>query len=346
MTAPVSHFDLEPVDARLKVEIPGLVGRPIVEPLAGGASNLTYRLRYPDRDLVLRRAPPGQKARGAHDMVREARILRALRPAFPLVPEVLAAIDDPEVMDTPFFVMAYLDGVILRGDLAPEATLPRDQADALCEAFVAAWVRLHAVDVTAPGLAWLDRGEGYVTRQLEGWARRFGDARTPDVGSFEAVTGWLADHAPIDGGRCLIHNDFRLDNVVLDGDDATRIVGILDWELATVGCPLMDLGASLAYWVQADDAPAIRRLRLQPTDRPGMWTRRQLVDRYLALAGRSITDEAHAFYTVYGLFRLAAIAQQIYFRHYHGQFRNERFAGFGRVVNDLETRCRSLLGIG
>ncbi|MEM9304225.1 MAG: phosphotransferase family protein [Pseudomonadota bacterium] len=339
---PEDLLDLDRIDAKLKEAIPGLAGSPQATLLAGGASNVTFALDYEDRSLILRRAPPGTKAKGAHDMIRESRIIAGLRSQFPLVPEVYLQVDDPEVMDTPFFVMERLEGQILRGDAGPESGITPEIADRLCEELVQTWARLHAVDVSVDELSWLDRGEGYVERQIGGWAHRYRKAITPDVGDFETVIAWLEANRPADAGRCLIHNDYRFDNLVLDAADPAVIRGVLDWELATVGCPLMDVGGALAYWVQADDEKGFHMLRLQPTHLPGMWTRSRLVERYEELAGRQL--EPLAFYEVYGLFRLAGIGQQIYYRHYHGQFRSERFANFVHVVNYLEQRCLRIIG--
>lgn len=332
-------LNLRELDAFLKSELE-LAGSPAVHRFQGGASNLTFRLTYPDRQLIVRRPPPGTKARGAHDMLREARILEGLRPQFDKVPEVYLTCDDERICGAPFYVMEPIDGLILRGDVPEGLELEEGRAGRLCESLVETWVALHAVATDRPELAWLDRGTGYVQRQIAGWTRRYRDARTPDVPDFEAVMDWLADH-PEDTERCLIHNDFRFDNLVLDPAQPERVIGVLDWELATVGDPLMDLGAALAYWVQADDEPGFHLIRRQPTHVPGMYTREQILDRYRVLSGRDIGD--FTFYEVYGLFRLAGIAQQIYYRYYHGQFGDKQFAAFGKAVAYLETRCIKII---
>lgn len=320
-----------------------LAVQPILRQFDGGASNLTYLLEYPDRDLVLRRPPFGRLARSAHDVVREARMLEALAPAFPRVPRVVAICEDTSVIGSEFFVMEKIGGLILRRDLPETPTIDPATAHSLCIAFVDTLTSLHAVDTSEPALAAFGRGDGYVTRQLEGWTERYRRAKTPDVGDFEVVIRWLEAHRPAsDSGRCLVHNDFRFDNVVLDSDSPARIVGVLDWEMATVGDPLMDLGNSLAYWIEASDEPAFRGLRRQPTNAPGMMTRSELAHAYSQLSGRSI--ENLAFYEVFGLFRLAAIAQQIYRRFVEGNAANSEFAKFGASVRVLEERCRALTG--
>lgn len=344
-------FDVGAVDAWLRAELGRLpavervpAGDPEVRQFSGGASNLTYLLRYPGRDLVLRRPPPGTKARSAHDMAREFRVQRLLEPSFGYVPTVLALCTDPAVLGADFYVMERIEGTILRGDLPEGSGLSPGQAAGLCRTAVDTLVELHGVDPETAGLADLDRGPGYVRRQVAGWTERYARARTPNVPDYAEVTAWLAAEMPEDGPHRVIHNDFRLDNLVLDADDPLRVVGVLDWELATVGDPLMDLGSSLAYWVQADDDPMYRITRRQPSDLPGMMTRRELVEHYGARTGLDVGN--WLFYEVFGLFRLAGIAQQIYYRYHHGQTTNPAFKDFWIMVGYLDERCRRLIGAG
>ena len=323
-----------------------VAGAPEVRQFPGGASNLTYLLRYPTGELILRRPPVGAKARGAHDMGREHRIQSALRPAFPLVPAMVAFCDDAAVLGSDFYVMERVDGTIVRRELP--WPLPPEQVSALCGRAWDVLRQLHAVDVAAlPDLAALGRGEGYVARQVAGWTDRLSRATTDDLGDWAPVTDWLHERQPPDVGQCLIHNDFRLDNVVL-APDATSgeqgVVAVLDWEMATVGDPLMDLGGSMAYWIQDDDDDFMRRFRRQPSHAPGMWTRAEIVERYCAGMGIDLTPEQWRFYEVFGLFRLAVIAQQIWYRYYHRQTTNEAYAVFGPAVGALERRCRALVG--
>ena len=199
---------------------------------------------------------------------------------------------------------------------------------------------------SSPELARLGRGEGYVARQVSGWIDRFGRARTDDTGDWSDIIAWLEAHQPPDVGQCLIHNDFRFDNMVLATDDPMRIIGVLDWEMATVGDPLMDLGGTLTYWVEAGDDEFFQAFRRQPTTAPGMWTRQQIVERYCERMGFTITPEQWRFYEVFGLFRLAVIAQQIWYRYFHKQTTNEAYAVFGPAVGYLEARCRGLVSTG
>lgn len=318
-----------------------LAHQPEVRQFAGGASNLTYLLRYPTQDLILRRPPAGAKAKSAHDMGREFTIQAALKPVFALVPTMVGYCEDPAVIGSEFYVMEKVEGTILRRDLP--WPMPPQEVSQLCSNAFDVLVALHQVDVAAAALAGLGRGEGYVARQVAGWTDRFTRARTDDTGDWSDLTGWLDAHQPADVGACLIHNDFRFDNLVLAHDDPLRVVGVLDWEMATVGDPLMDLGGALAYWVQADDDEHFRGFRRQPTDAPGMWTRAEIVERYCDRMGLAMTPERWLFYEVFGLFRLAVIAQQIWYRYVQGQTHNEAYAVFGPAVGYLQSRCRRLV---
>ena len=310
-----------------------------ITPFSGGASNLTAKVQVGDKAVVVRRAPLGKKAATAHDMVREARVLQAVRPHFSLVPKVLYLEENPEVIGTCFFVMEHLEGYV-PGSRFPVKLTP-EQARKLCENLVDMQADLHSIDLKDTGLADLGKPEGYIERQIRGWSERYRNARTEDVPKAERVMDWLEASRPAEVGAALIHNDFKFDNVVLSRNDPTEIVGVLDWEMATVGDPLMDLGASLAYWVQRDDPPAMQAVKTQPTTVPGMMTREEVVARYLKRTGRELED--FTFYYVYGLFRLAGIAQQIYQRYTLGQTSNPRFAAFGQAVGVLIQQAQKVI---
>jgi aminoglycoside phosphotransferase (APT) family kinase protein len=329
---------------------PGLVGSPRVGQFPGGASNLTYLLRFPGEagqpgaDLILRRPPSGTKAKGAHDMKREYDIQAALAPVFRPVARMVGYCGEESVIGSEFYVMERLAGTILRRDLPPELGLDEAGVRALCEAAIDTFIALHEVDVEAAGLTGMDRGPGYVRRQVGGWTERYRRARTEDCADFEPVIAWLEDREPPDVPHTLIHNDFRFDNLVLDAHDPTHVVGVLDWEMATIGDPLMDLGTALAYWAQADDDPAFLALRRQPTHTPGMLTRAEVVQRYTAARGLSVTPQEWLFYDVFGAFRLAVIGQQIYYRYFHGQTTNPAYARFQDLISVLRVRCAQLIG--
>jgi len=335
------ELDIQAVDRFMKQALPGLQGTPTIRQYPGGASNLTYQVDYGHRSYVLRRPPFGKIARSAHDMLREARVMQALKPVYPYVPEIVASCDDHGVLGCDFFVMERLHGIILRQDFPRGFELSAEDTRKLCLNVIDKLVELHRVDARAAGLDRLGKGAGYVQRQIGGWSERFRKARTADVGDFEGVMAWLNRKMPEDIAQVVIHNDYRFDNVVLNPDNPFEVIGVLDWEMATIGDPLMDLGNSLAYWIEAGDAGPFQMLRRQPTHRPGMLTRREVVDYYMEKSGFRV--DKFDFYEIYGLFRLAVIIQQIYYRYYHGQTKDRRFAMFGSAANYLEKRCQSLI---
>ncbi|MET0997954.1 MAG: phosphotransferase family protein [Marmoricola sp.] len=337
-------FDLEAVRTWLATQGTELGEDVEVQQFGGGASNLTYSLRDGQHDLILRRPPSGQKAKGAHDMGREYRIQDGLAGVFPLVPEMVALCDDESVIGCEFYVMQRVDGIIPRRDFPPGVTLDEEQTRSLCTNALDVLMDLHRIDVDATPLSAMNKGDGYVERQISGWSKRFRNAHTEDIGDYETVMAWLAENQPKDVASVLIHNDFRFDNLVLDRDDPTRPVGVLDWEMATVGDPLMDLGGTMAYWVQDDDDEFFRMFRRQPTNLPGMLSRAEVVDYYCERMGYSLTPEQWRFYEVYGLFRLGVIAQQIYYRFFHGQTTNEAYEVFGPAARHLEERCNAIIG--
>jgi aminoglycoside phosphotransferase (APT) family kinase protein len=333
-------IDAGSLNAWLSEHLPELPRQaPQVLQFSSGASNLTYLLRYPERDLVLRRPPRGARAGTAHDVAREYEIQRRLRPNFPYVPTVLALCEDEAVLGAPFYVMERIDGVV-PGRTLPEG-LEGSQAQALGERFVAILAALHTVDVDGSGLEVFSRGPGYVRRQVEQWCERFRHARTRNVPDFERVMAWLERSQPPDVGHCLIHNDYRLDNLVLDAADPSLVKGVLDWELATVGDPMMDLGSTLAYWVQSDDGILSRRLKVQASDASGLPTRSELVRRYGELTG--IRVENWTFYLAFGLFRLAGIMQQLYHRYRTGATTNPKLRLYWVGVHLIHRRCRELM---
>lgn len=338
---PGEELDVAAVDRWLKHRCPGLEGMPAVTQYSGGASNWTYRLAYANRDLVLRRPPAGTKAKSAHDMGREFRIQAALKPVFPYVPAMVAHCDDESVTGAEFYVMEHVAGVIPRRNLPDAALHGQEAVGRLCVNVLDTLIALHQVDYREAGLADIGAGAGYVERQVSGWSRRYRDARTwnaPDGGD---IASWLAGNMPRHERICVTHNDFRFDNVVLDPAVPGRVVGVLDWELATLGDPLMDLGNMLAYWVEAGDDFLAHLTRRQPTHLPGMLTRRQVIDYYCRRTG--LHPENWTFYEVHGLFRLSAIVQQIYYRYHHGETRNPAFRHFWIFVHYLHHRCRKTI---
>lgn len=335
------ELDMQAVDAWLKPHVPGLSGQAEVTQYSGGASNWTYRLQYPSHDLILRRGPAGTKAKGAHDMGREFKVQSALKPVFSGVPAMHAFCDDESVIGTDFYVMDRIEGIIPRANMPRGLALTPELTRDICMNVVDKLVELHQVDYQAAGLESLGKGSGYCRRQIDGWSGRYQKAKTWNVPSFKKVMTWLDEHCPEDIASCVIHNDYRFDNVVLNPENPAEVIGVLDWEMATLGDPLMDLGNTLAYWVQADDDFLIRGMRRQPTHLPGMLKRQEVVDYYLQKSG--LKPDNWAFYEVYGLFRLAVILQQIYYRYHHKQTRNPAFKQFWILVNYLDMRCKRLI---
>jgi aminoglycoside phosphotransferase (APT) family kinase protein len=268
-------------------------------------------------------------------------VQQGLRPFLDVVAHVYGFCEDTSVIGTQFYVMEYLRGTILGAELPPGVDLDARQARRLGETVIDALADLHSVDIAKAGLDRLSKGPGYVRRQVEGWAQRWRGALTDDVPAGEAVVAWLVDRQPNDVAARMLHGDWKLDNLVLDLDDEPHIVGVLDWEMATVGDPLMDLGAAMAYWITADDDPFYRLLRRQPTHLPGMPSREQAVSRYLERTGLTAAD--WGFYEVFGLFRLAVIIQQIWARYRAGQTTNPAFQHFGAAVTVAINRAGDLL---
>ena len=309
---------------------------PDVFQFRSGASNLTYLLKYPDRELVLRRPPVGTKAVSAHDMKREFLIQSRLKPVYNLVPTVIALCEDHSILGSDFYVMEKIQGEIFRRDV-PES-LSKEDISIMANSLVSGLAQLHSVDASV--LQELNKGSGYVTRQVEGWSKRYRNALTDDVPDGEDVMHWLDANKPEDIDSCIIHGDWRIDNMVFDLGQK-KLVGVLDWELATVGDPLMDLGSALAYWIDKDDEPMFASLRRQPSDLDGMPTRKEFIEKYLELSGRNCGD--FTFYEVFGLFRLSVIIQQIWARYKAGQTTNPAFKGFGMGVNILINRAQGLI---
>ncbi len=308
-----------------------------IEQFPSGFSNLTYLLTLGDRQLVLRRPPFGNRVKSAHDMNREYRVLARLSAVYAPAPRPLFFCDDPSVLGDDFYVMERRCGVVLRGPGAPEALQNDEQmVRDLCESFIDNLATLHTLDYQAAGLGDLGRPEGYVGRQVTGWERRYQDARTDDHPAMDSLGNWLIANQPADCGPALIHNDYKYDNLMLDAGDLTRIIAVLDWEMATIGDPLMDLGTTLAYWVEPTDPARMHARAFGPTMMPGSMTRQELFTRYSEKTGFT-TDHLH-FYCGYGLFKLAVIIQQIYARFVRGNTQDPRFAELDKTVGQLAER--------
>jgi aminoglycoside phosphotransferase (APT) family kinase protein len=336
-------FDLSALAKWLDLQGITFSGELTARQFKGGASNLTYLITDSGgQQWVMRTPPHGTKAASAHDMGREARVLTALGPYLSQAPEVVGYCSDPAVLGREFYLMEYIPGIILARSVPENLCPDPSSVRALCESMVDALSALHSVDIQTTGLVELDKGPGYVTRQISGWSSRYRAARTPDVPDAETLMQWLDANQPPDVGHVLIHGDWRFDNLVVN--DNAEIIGILDWEMATVGDPCMDLGAAMAYWIQEDDTDEFKILRLQPTDIPGMLTRSEVVQRYsnsMSIEVQESLRKNWLFYEVYGLFRLAVIVQQIWARFSSGATTNPQFGAYGSVTNMLISRAQS-----
>ena len=315
----------------LNAHLPELSSPLTVEQFPAGFSNLTYLLRAGDRELVLRRPPIGAKIKTAHDMSREYRILSHLYPVYQKVPRPLLFCDDESILGAPFYVMERVTGIILRAQRPVGLDLTPETMRHLSATFIETLAEIHEIDYEAAGLGDLGSPQGYVKRQVEGWTKRYFNARTDDVSSIEKLADWLHANLPADSERAaLIHNDYKYDNLVLSPNDLTRVVAVLDWEMATVGDPLMDFGTSLGYWVETNDPEEWQRYGFGLTSLPGSFTRSEVLHRYTQRTGRRIDDPV--FYFAYGLLKIAVIVQQIYFRYQKGLTRDPRFASLGALV--------------
>jgi len=301
-----------------------------IEQYRSGHSNLTYSIHQGEMELVLRRPPFGSKVKSAHDMGREFRVLSKLHAVYPPAPKVLVYCDDISVLGVPFYLMEPIRGIILRRNPPPGLDFPAATARRLSESFVDDLVRLHGLDYAAVGLADLGKPEGYLARQIRGWTERYAGSQTHEYPEAKQITEWLNDHMPSTGDVGLIHNDYKYDNVVLDPNDVSKIIGVLDWEMSTIGDPLTDLGTALAYWIDASDPEELQSIRWGPTTYPGSFTRAQIVERYANKTGRDVSDIA--FYLAFARFKIAVIVQQIYYRYHQGLTKDERFASMPGLI--------------
>jgi aminoglycoside phosphotransferase (APT) family kinase protein len=330
---PGEELDLTRLGPYLRRHFPGDEGELLVRQFPSGHSNLTYSISLGTRKLVLRRPPFGSKVKSAHDMSREFRVLSKLHSVYPPAPEVLLYCDDESVIGAPFYVMQPIHGVILRSHLPRALDFSAEKACRLSESFVDNLIRLHHVDYAAAGLSDLGKPEGYLERQVRGWTERYHGSKTHEYPEVEKIAAWMQEHMLSTGGASLIHNDYKYDNVVLDSNDITAIVGVLDWEMCTIGDPLTDLGTTLAYWVDAGDSEELQKNRWGPTNVPGSLTRAEVVHRYAQKTGSDPSQIA--FYLAFARFKLAVIVQQIYYRYHRGLTKDERFASMPDIIQTL-----------
>ncbi len=314
----------------LQDKLPGAAQGITVEQFPGGHSNLTYLLRTPEREYVLRRGPLGPVPPKAHDMAREFQVLKAVHPHFPPAPEVFLLCEDLSILGAVFFVMERRRGIVVRSSIPPELAAFPDYPHRVSRGFTDCLVELHSIDIEKHGLVNLGKPTGFLERQVRGWFERWQRAKTEELPAMDHLIRWLADQMPASPPPTLVHNDFKLDNVMLSLEDPGRMEAVLDWEMSTVGDPLVDLGLILCYWSQPSD-PGGSKPAL--TCEPGWFTPAQLVHYYASRTGRDVSRIS--YYEVFAIFKLAVVLQQIYYRFHRGQTTDERFRHFDRRVRTL-----------
>jgi len=335
-TAPVrpgEELDLPRLAAYLRDHLDGVGDSVTVEQFPGGHSNLTYLVTTAGRQYVLRRPPLGPVAPKAHDMSREYRVLERIHPVFPAAPKVFLLCSDPSILGAPFFLMERRHGIVLRGRGPAGVRVDSGFAPRVSRAFMDCLVALHSIDLAANDLLALGKPDGFLQRQVQGWAERWRRAVTLDTPAMDPAIAWLAAHVPRPLPPAIVHNDFKLDNLMLSPQDIGRVEAVLDWEMATIGDPLADVGLALCYWTFGlAGGPDL--------DLPGWYTRDQFVHEYATRTGRDLS--AIAWYEVLGIFKLAVILQQIYYRWKVGQTNDPRFAALGEQVQNLVDRANRL----
>jgi aminoglycoside phosphotransferase (APT) family kinase protein len=339
------RFDPERLRPFLQAAIPGAEGPISLLQFRKGHSNLTYLLTVGGREVVLRRAPLGGHGKSAHDMGREFRVLSALQGSYGRVPRPIAFCDDEAVLGAKFYLMERVHGVVFRSHLPPPGvTFTPELMRGTSTALVDNLAELHAVDLEKTGLASLGRPQGYVARQVNGWTDRYFKAKTDEIAEIEAAAAWLASHMPPESGAALVHNDYKYDNVVLDPAHLDRVVAVLDWEMATVGDPLMDLGTTLGYWIDPDDPAEMRARAYGPSYLPGSLTRVEVVARFAERSGRAV--DGILFHYVFALFKIAVIVQQLYKRYVDGLTSDPRFASLIEWVRTVAGQAGRALDRG
>jgi aminoglycoside phosphotransferase (APT) family kinase protein len=341
------ELDLTRLNAFLLDRMPAFGAIREVRQFAGGFSNLTYLLKTEQQEYVLRRPPFGANIKGGHDMGREFRVLSLLKGHFDKIPEPVIYCETDDVLGAPFYIMTRIRGVILRASMAPSLQLTPERMRQLSEVLINNLVDIHSLDLEKSGLIQLGKPAGYVQRQVEGWVKRYQNAETDQIPAMDKTGHWLQANYPLEQPPAFLHNDYKFDNVVLAADETTGeplplINGVLDWEMATVGDPLMDLGATLAYWSEAGDSPAYKNFNL--TWLPGNLNRQEVIRRYADRSGRDLSHIL--FYYVFGLYKNAVIAQQIYARWKQGHSQDARFGHLLPMIIELAGKAVEAVASG
>lgn len=337
-------LDLAGLASYLREHLPSRVDTEIeIAQFPGGHSNLTYLVRYDNQEFVLRRPPIGPVAPTAHDMPREFKLLSVINPNFPLAPKPVLLCEDASVIGVPFYLMERRRGFIVRFKLPSQIGDNLEMRRRLSGTVVDTLVALHAVDIQSTGIVQIGKPAGFVQRQVRGWSERWLRSQTGTLDEMDRVIQWLVDRIPPESVQeaTIVHNDFKLDNLMLADDDPTRVVAVLDWEMCTVGDPLVDVGLVLSYWTMSGGKPADQNSSLRAiTNGPGWLTRDEIIDRYETKTGRDLSRIA--FYETFARFKVAVVIQQIYFRYVKGQTQDERFRNFDQLVRELTQEALEL----
>ncbi len=320
--------DLDKLKNYLSAFLPGFNGELTIAQFPGGYSNLTFLLKVSGKEFVLRKPPRGAAIKSAHDMEREFKVLTALQPVYKPIPAPILFCKDESIIGSPFYIMERVSGIILRNKIPAGMELTPATMRAVSESTVDNLAALHSIDIESTGLNQLGKPEGYTRRQVEGWIKRYVAAETDHMEEMNKTAEWMLSNIPDDGAPAFIHNDYKYDNLVLNPENLSQIIAVLDWEMATIGNPFMDLGTSLGYWAEGDDSNALKPFNL--TWLPGNMTREEVVLRYAEIKKIPIPDML--FYYVFGSFKIGVIVQQIYARYKKGLTTDERFAGLLHVV--------------
>lgn len=307
-----------------------------------GHSNLTYLVRSGEWEAVLRRPPLGPVPPRAHDMAREFRILERLHPVYSLAPEPYALCDDPSVLGVPFYLMERRRGVVLDTEFPPGWTGTASLHARITTSLVEALVALHQVDWEAAGLGDIGRPQGYMRRQVSGWIERYAAARTRDIDGTDALIAWLSQNVPDSPTATVLHNDYKLNNVLLDPADPSQIAAVLDWEMATVGDPLSDLASLIVYWTEPEDDARLGGPR-SVTGTGSFPGRRTVRDMYAQLSGRDLVG--FDWYVAFAYFKIGVILQQIFYRWFKGQTHDDRFNRHDVMAANLITQAVRTAGL-
>ena len=313
-----------------------------IKQFPSGYSNLTYFLKSSSQEFVLRRPPFGAKSlQGGHDMFREYNVLKNLKSQFSKVPDVYLYCDNSEIIGAPFYLMERVEGYIIRPNLQQKDSPGKEVIQNVSKSLVSTLVELHNVDINQANLNELGNINGYVKRQVEGWIKRYNHSKTDSIENMEFIASWLDENQPVEVQGSIVHNDFKYDNLVLDKDNHSKITAVLDWEMATIGDPFMDLGTTLGYWVDKNDLPELKLFQLSATTLDGNPTREGILELYEKESGKNITNPV--FYYVFGLFKIAVIAQQIYFRYKKGYTKDRRFSLLNLAVMSLSVMAKQAI---